>query len=216
VAADVLADMADPALAVEHGRGVDCAGRAEQALVLGDELRHAPQQLEWHRRRRRHGLEAGAHVVELIAPAPPAARRRRTEAWGGRGRQPIGLDGDDVELGLGRAARGAVAHAGHRCAGEQALGVAEADRQVEVVTGGAHRRRDGDAVELDRHRLLDDQLVGDATDTVGCHRGDHHPASATATHPFQVTGDAGRVVSLPCNPALSGTWRPSSWGPRSS
>ena len=38
--------------------------------------------------------------------------------------------------------------------------MAEADRQLEVVPGRAHRRGDRDAVEVDRERLLDDELVG--------------------------------------------------------
>ena len=45
-------------------------------------------------------------------------------------------------------------------AGEQPLGEAEADRQLVVVARRAHRGRHERAVELDRHRLLDDQVVG--------------------------------------------------------
>ena len=57
-------------------------------------------------------------------------------------------------------ARAAVAALAHGRAGEQAVGEAEPDGQLEVVArrahGGGHQR----AVEVDLERLLDDQLVG--------------------------------------------------------
>ena len=55
---------------------------------------------------------------------------------------------------------GAVAARGDRRAGEQSVGEAEADGELEVVPGRAHRRGDEVAVEADLERLLDDQLVG--------------------------------------------------------
>ena len=44
--------------------------------------------------------------------------------------------------------------------GDEALGVQEAQRQVEVVARGPHRHGEGSPVDPDLHRLLDGDGVG--------------------------------------------------------
>ncbi len=58
---------------------------------------------------------------------------------------------------------------------EHSFGETEPDGQLEVVTGRAHRGRHERAVELDRHRFLDDQFV-----RLAARRG-HGPDSSKVT-----------------------------------
>ena len=130
---------------------------------------HASQEVERHRARVGQCRQAIAQLVDLLATAPATARRRRTEPWCRRRSATTGIDGDHVELGLHGASVGAVPDTGDGQAGQQALGVAETDGELEVVAGCAHGDRDDRVVELDGHRFLDDQIVGPATGAVGRH-----------------------------------------------
>ena len=142
------------------------------------------------------GAETVEELVDLIAAAPPAAGRGRAEPGLGRRRAAAGLDGHDVVLRRGSRAVGAVAHAAHRGAGQQTLGEAEAGRQLVVVAGRAHRGRHDHAVELDRHRLLDDELVrASCRGSVGADAGDDEPLDPLAAPPGHANG-GGRVRSL--------------------
>ena len=163
VATDVLAGDDDPARRVERRRGVDRAGRAEQPLPAEHGVGHRREHVVVDRVRGRAAGRAGR-----------AARRsgrcrtsRSSTSWcrGDRSRRGARPPVSTVTTlkcdAVGRAV-GAVAHAGHRRAGEQPVGEAEPRRQLVVVARRAHRRRDDGPVELDRHRLLDDELVGPA------------------------------------------------------
>ena len=175
VTADVFANKTDVAIAVEGRCRVHRTGRVEQPLVFGDEVGDPPEQAEWHRGRGFERGESCVHLVELFAAAPTAARRGGAEPRSRCRRAPLGVDGDDVESALDGAAVGAVLDSVDRSSVEQALGVAVTDGELEIVARGTHGRGDDRAVELDRHRLLDDQVVGTAAGTVGRHFGDEEP-----------------------------------------
>ena len=72
--------------------------------------------------------------------------------------------------------------------GQQAFGEAETDGQLEVVARGAHRGAHHRAVELDRHRLLDDQCVGAAGRAGRGHPPHEHSLSASASHVVHARG----------------------------
>jgi hypothetical protein len=182
VAADVLAHEQDGAGGVEGGRGVDGAGQAEQLLVGCDPVGHRRHHVERDRRRRRQGVQALAQLVDG-GRAAHAARRGGDGQAGRRDRRPAaGVDRDDVELALERRARPAVLALADRGAGQQALGEAEARRQLEVVAGRAHGRGDEHAVEVDLERLLHHQLVGPARQGLAVEVVREHLGRATAGH----------------------------------
>ncbi len=164
VPADVLAQPGDPTVAVEHRRGVAGTGRREQLLLGRDGIRDARQHVEVERFRSPEHLEACGQFVELIAAAPAAARRHVAEPRRRRRATSIGVDGDDVEMTCHRAAVGAVAHTAHDRTVEHPLGETETRRQLVVVTRRPHRGGHERVVELDRHRLFDDQVVGSPLD----------------------------------------------------
>ena len=85
-------------------------------------------------------------------------------------------------------ARPAVADGLHGVADQQALGVAEADGQLEVVAGRAHRGGHAVAVEADLQRLLDDDPSGNRLLVVAGVAGGHHLLGAAACHRRKDTG----------------------------
>ena len=106
-----------------------------------------------------------------------------------------------LNCGLDSGTVRAVAHAGDAGAGQQALGEAEPDGQLVVVARRAHRRVDHRAVELDRHRLLDDQLVGSAA---RCPVGDRRDEQRLAAPPRRTRCHASNVAAGPLESARPG------------
>ena len=109
------------------------------------------------------GIEWGQSFtqrVDAVGAAQTTAARGGAEARGGRRRQPASFDRDDVELARHRRTIGAVADAGDGEPGKHTLGVTKTDSEFVVVARRTHRGADLNPVELDRHRLLHDQVVG--------------------------------------------------------
>ena len=152
------------AVAIERRRGVHRTGRCRTALAA---------------RRARSGTCASTVERERLA-GRPADRAASTSSsidcdphsphddvvvvsrGVGTGASAAGLDAHHVELGLDRGPGAAVAARLHGRAGQQSVGEAEPDGQLEVVARRAHGGRDQRVVETDLERLLDDQLVGSA------------------------------------------------------
>ena len=151
----------------------------------------------------RQRVEPVAQVVELGAAADAARRRRGAEAGRGLGGPAAGVDAHHVELGLDRGAGAAVAAGEHRRAGQQAVGEAEAHRQLEVVAGRAHRGGDQRAVEADLEGLLDDHVVGPAPVVGGAAGGE-----STGEHPLAATPGHARHAIDPDAPTVHGHGRP--------
>src|SRR5690606_35472637 len=95
-----------------------------------------------------------------------------------------------------------------------ALGDEEAEREVEVLTGGAHRHRPGGAVDAQLQRLLTGEHVAALPGpAVG---GEPHDTLALgASQPVLLTGDSGPIVAAAARPASSrsGTRRGSQQAP---
>ena len=148
--ADVLADAEEVALGREEARGMETAGRFERDLCLSqlvregrDDVRVDVQIALDARRFHRDGLER--------AFAAHPARRARVEGPLQRCRAEfVGRHLDRVRRQILRQGGAA------RC---QSLREAEAERELLVVTGSAHRDSDGLAVDPDLERLLDGDRV---------------------------------------------------------
>ena len=168
---------------VERGGRMHGAGRRQTAPGVRAPRRDAGEDVELERVRQRRAVRAARQLVDLVAAAPPAARRCRAEPWrrGRRAMPPVSTVTmlNSVSTALPVAA---VPDALDRGTGEQALGVAEADGELEVVPGRAHRRADGHPIELDRHRFLDDQPIGTALGAVGRDLGDDQALGAATAH----------------------------------
>ena len=192
VSADVLTHQRHAAVGVERRGPVHGTRLLEQRLRRRDPLRHAHEHVEADRFVRRKWVESRAQLVELIAATPATARRHVAEARCRRRRPTAGLDGDRVVVvrvgAFGGGQVGAVLDRRDRSIREQPFGEAEPDREFVVVARRAHRGRHERAVEADRHRLLDDQPIGEAAlDTVVTDAG--HPRRQ---HPFHTSSCHGR------------------------
>jgi len=74
-----------------------------------------------------------------------------------------GVDTHNVELGLHRRARPAIATRQHWRPTQQPVGEAQTHRQFEVMTGCAHRGANKMTVEADLEGFLDDEFIRSPT-----------------------------------------------------
>ena len=184
-----------PTAAVEHGRGV-AANRSTRTAAA---RRRRASGIACQQRRGRtvpsggNGSSRLGQLVELIGAAPAAARRHVAEPRRRRRALAVGLDGDDVELGSPSRCRRR--SNGRRVTDrpvEHPFGETEPRRQLVVVPGRPHRGGHERVVELDRHRLLDDQVVGSPLDdgrplAADGDPIDDQPLRAGACHPSNAT-----------------------------
>ena len=150
---------------------------------------HLGQDVEVERDRvdeRRRGAAAAARARRCRTARTTTSSRARGAP--GTGARPPVSTVTTLKPVVGRRAGRAVADAGDRRAAQEALGVAEAGGQLEVVARRAHGGRHQRAVEADLHRLLDDHLVGLATRRQAVPLADEHPLGAPPGHRAQATG----------------------------
>ena len=145
VAADVLTDELDRSIGGERRRRVHRSGGGEQTLFGSDPVGHGGQHVWRELGQPGEGRQPFPELNEVGRPAEPARRGRGAQARG-RCRCPAtGVHRHHVELRGARRAGGAVPDPLHRSVTEGTVGEAEADGQLVVVTGRAHRRgRPGD------------------------------------------------------------------------
>ena len=165
VAADVLAQGEQPAVGVEQARGVEPAGGLEHGLRLAQPVRQRHEDRGRDDRASRDRRAADLDLVERRLAADPARGRGDEVAL----RDPRGVeravevDGDLVVGARGRRGVGE-GHVEDPRALEEPLRDQEPDRELRLVTRGAHRDRDvgrrlpGPA-GADRHGLLAGQPV---------------------------------------------------------
>ena len=153
----------------EAGRGVQAAGLIEHALVRGQSFGQRPQRARGDARARAHRCAAHLDLVERGLAADAARRVGQVAALAQVvGNRPPQSHGHDVVLLLrtltslgGQAVRDGLHVVG---GGDEPLGAAESDRELEVVAGRAHRDRERSrlltrAVHADLHRLLGRELI---------------------------------------------------------
>ncbi len=165
---------------------MDRAGPRKQALATKHPVGHTCNDVKIKSFAGRNRRKPVAEIVDLFASAPSATGRHVAEAWSRLRGTTTGLDRDDVELAADRAPVDAVTNADDRNASKQSFGMAEPGRQLEVVARCAHRGGGQRSIELDRHRLLDDQLVGAALRLTSFaeagHLRDEHALGSTTCH----------------------------------
>ena len=175
VTPDVLAHEQRLATRGEQARGVHPAGAAEGRLA--QTVGQRGEQRSLHRRAGGQLRCVDGDLLQRALAAHPA-RRRRVEAPGAgvAPQRPAHVDdvGGEVAGRAGLARRV-----------DQPLAVEEAERELLVVAGRAHRDGQGGAVDADLQRLLDGDLVALA---VALHDGGHAAGDGRAVA-VAVAGD---------------------------
>ncbi len=200
VATDVFSGERDVALSVEYRCAVNSTGAAEQRLASEDTRANVGECVEVEtdcvgRVKRR---QPAAELVDAVVAAEPATTRGGAEPRRWDWCTPTGFDSDHVELaGDGRTIC-AVSNAGDRHAAKHTLGMAKADSEFVVVARGAHRGADLHTVELDRHGLFDDEIVGFAPPRpTRCNAGHEQSVGAATGHHLLRVANMPNVFVLP-------------------
>ena len=159
VAPDVLAHEQQLAAAVEQPRGVQAAGAREGRLA--QPVGQRGEQLARDRRAGGQRLGVDGDLLERALAADPARGGRVERAR----RRASRSSGPATSTMLAASSAAARPRAGRV---DQPLAVQEAERELLVVAGRAHRHRERRAVDADLERLLDRDLV---LDPRAAHRG---------------------------------------------
>ena len=173
---------------------MEAAGSLEDGLALAQPAGQGEDRVPLHHRSRGDRIAADRDLVERRLAADPAAGRGDEMALGhDRGiERPLEANDHGV-VGLGQGGRIAELDRGDIRVADQALGPQEADRELGLRAGRAHRDRHGNRLlarsgRPDLHRLLADERVVALLDDVAADR--HDPVAR------DVSGGIGHGRSL--------------------